>query len=213
MKITILCSDALHPVNEYLKSWISMNKVEHQIDLIRLKSELSHGDLLFLISCTEILSDFDRKLYLKTLVIHASDLPSGKGWSPHIWQIIEGATTLTITLLDAVDKIDSGDIWIKLKVPVSKDALYDEINQLIFDAELKLMNFAIENFETIVKEKQCSNIESSYYNKRSPHDSKINPNKSIADQFDLIRVCDPQRFPAFFELHGNKYIIRLEKVS
>lgn len=28
---------------------------------------------------------------------------------------------------------------------------------------------------------------------------------------DLIRICDPDRFPAYFELHGHKYNIRLEK--
>ena len=213
MKITILCSDYMHPVNEYLKSWISIHMGEHHIDLVNSKSELSHGDLLFLISCSEILTDLDRKPYLKTLVIHASDLPLGKGWSPHIWQLIDGTTKLTLTLLDAADKVDSGDIWTKLNVQVKKDALWDEINHLIFDSELKLMNFAIENFEIIIKEKQSLNIQPKYYSKRNPTDSKIDPKKSIEEQFDIMRVSDPNRYPAYFELHGYKYIIRLEKAQ
>lgn len=212
MKITVLCSDVLHPVNTHTKSWIAKHQT-HEIDLVRSKSELSHGDILFLISCSEIVSETDRNPYSKTLVIHASDLPLGRGWSPHIWQIIGGATVLTLTLLEAANKVDSGAIWQKLHVNVSKGALWDEINHAVFDAELKLMDFAINNFGAIEPQAQATDVEPTYHPKRSPVDSKITPQKSIEEQFDLIRVCDPNRFPAYFELHGIKYTIRLEKTK
>ena len=211
MKITILCSSALHPVNAYLQSWVAKHQGHHQIDLVRSKSDLSDGDLLFLISCSEIVTGSDRLPYSKTLVIHASDLPCGRGWSPHIWQIIGGATELTLTLLEAADKVDSGAIWKKTKIKIAKDELWDEINHAVFDAELKLMDFAIANFKVIAPVPQPAAIEPTYYPKRTPTDSKIDHEKSIEAQFDIIRVCDPERFPAYFELHGHKYIIRLEK--
>lgn len=210
MKITVLCSDALHPVNAHLQSWIATHQA-HQIDLVRSKSELSQGDLLFLISCSEIVSEADRQPYSKALVIHASDLPRGRGWSPHIWQIIGGATVLTLTLLEAANKVDSGDIWKKLQVNVSKDALWDEINRAVFDAELKLMDFAVDNFGAIEPQAQSTDFEPTYHPKRRATNSQVDPKKSIEVQFDLIRVCDPDRFPAYFELHGHKYTIRLEK--
>lgn len=211
MKITVLCSDALHPVNAHLKAWMLTHQV-HQIDLIRSKSELSQGDLLFLISCSEIVSEADRQPYTKTLVIHASDLPRGRGWSPHIWQIIGGASMLTLTLLEAANKVDSGAVWTKLEVKVGKDALWDEINRTVFDAEIQLMDFAVKNFEAIEPQAQSTAIEPTYYPKRNPADSQIDAQKSIEEQFDLIRVCDPDRYPAYFELHGQKYTIRLEKI-
>lgn len=211
MKITVLCSDAEHPVNASIQAWIGRHPA-HQIDLVHVKTKLSHGELLFLISCSEIVSETDRRPYLKTLVIHASDLPHGRGWSPHIWQIIEGATAITLTLLEAADKVDSGAIWKKLQLGVSKDALWDEINRIVFDAELELMDFAVDNFDAIEPQPQTTHRESTYYAKRRPKDSQIDPKKSIEEQFDLIRVCDPDRFPAYFELHGHQYTIRLEKV-
>ena len=210
MKITVLCSDALHPVNPHLQMWIASHQA-HQIDLVRSKSELTQGDLLFLISCSEIVSEADRQAYSKALVIHASDLPQGRGWSPHIWQIIGGATTVTLSLLEAANKVDSGDIWQKLQVNVSKDSLWDEINHAVFDAELKLMDFAVENFGSIEPQVQSTLIEPTYYPKRTPANSQIDPEKSIKEQFNLIRVCDPDRFPAYFELHGHRFTIRLEK--
>ena len=213
MKITILCSSVDHPINCWLNRWIAENDECHQIELICKKTDLSYGDLLFLISCAEIIRKVDRRSYKKTLVIHASDLPQGRGWSPHVWQILEGKEQLVVTLLEAEDRVDSGDIWCQEKIGIPRTALYAEINQVLFDAELKLMDFAVSNFETVIPRSQRQNIESTYYLKRSPADSEIDPVQSIEKQFDLIRVCDPIRFPAFFRLHGEKYKLVLEKID
>jgi methionyl-tRNA formyltransferase len=211
MRIAILCSSETHPINSYLAEWISSQQHRHEIALMRKKSELIEGDLLFLISCSEIISEPERSKFSKSLVIHASDLPSGRGWSPHIWQILEGATEITVTLLEAEDSVDSGAIWCKQNVTVPKNFLWDEVNEVIFKAELDLMDFAVENFGKINPLAQPDEVEPTYHRRRTPEDSEIDPQKSVADQFDLIRVCDPDRFPAYFHLHGQKYTLRLEK--
>lgn len=213
MRISLLCSDEQHPVNEYLKRWMSAQRGVHQVELVRKKSELSGGDILFLVSCTEIVGAADRSVYRATLVLHASDLPRGRGWSPHIWQLIEGADGITLSLLEAEDKVDSGRIWKKLKFYVPKHALWDEINWRLFEAEIQLIDFAVSEFEQILPTVQASSIEPSYYPQRSPADSQIDPYQSIASQFDRIRVCDPNRFPAFFELNGMKYKLILKKID
>ncbi|WP_082824171.1 UDP-glucuronic acid dehydrogenase [Crenobacter luteus] len=212
MKITIVCSSERHPVNKYLAEWIERHSQFHQIDLIRDKNDARGGDILFLISCGQKVERSDREKYGKTLVVHASDLPEGKGWNPHVWQILDGKTEFVVSLLEAADKIDSGDIWEKVKCEIPKDALWDEINHYIFSAELKLMDFAVENYKIINPQPQQSVVDHAPYRLRNPEDSRIDPSKSIAEQFDLIRVCDPDRFPAFFELYGVKYRLTLEKI-
>jgi methionyl-tRNA formyltransferase len=209
MNISILITSIEHPVNVYIDKWLEKNK-NHQISIVHSKEELTFGDILFLISCSDIVSKLERGKFKKTLVIHASDLPHGKGWSPHIWEIINGATDITLSLLEAKDKIDTGDIWKKINVLIPKIALFDEINELIFNSELKLIDFAIENYNTIKPKKQ-PNIDSTYWPKRSPMDSEIDVNKEISEQFDLIRVCDPNRFPAFFYKDGEKFYIIIKK--
>lgn len=213
MKISLLCSDEQHPVNEYLLSWIAKRENAHEIEIVRKKRDLSGGDILFLISCSEIVSAADRSAYRASLVLHASDLPRGRGWSPHIWEIIGGAEEITLSLLEAKDKVDSGRIWRKVRLPIPKDALWDEINERLFCAEIELIDFAVREFSSIMPVEQDMSIEPTYYPRRSPSDSQIDPSQSIASQFDRIRVCDPQRFPAFFELHGKKYKIVLEKFN
>jgi methionyl-tRNA formyltransferase len=211
MKITLLCSSTAHPINAYLEEWIVRHEPSHEINRIQSKCDLTHGDLLFLISCSEIVSADDRDKYTNTLVIHASNLPQGRGWSPHIWQILEGLTEITVSLIEAEDKVDCGDIWHQIIVEIPKHALWDEINHAIFEAEMKLMDFCIENSGAIHTRPQSSDITPTYFRRRSPADSAVDPRKTIEEQFNLIRVSDPDRFPAFFELYGKRYLLRLEK--
>lgn len=213
MKITLLCSDPGHPVNTHIQRWMAARAGEHEISLVRRKTELPGGELLFLVSCSEIIGAPERARYASTLVLHASDLPRGRGWSPHVWEILGGATSLTVTLLEAADKVDSGRIWKKVTVPVPLHALWDEINELLFAAELDLIDFAVDNFRDITPTPQSDDVEPTYYRRRTPEDSRIDPNLSLSEQFDRLRVCDPQRFPAFFELHGHRYKLALEKID
>lgn len=212
MKITILNTSEQHPINQSLKLWMRKHQNEHQIELLRSKTGLKGGDLLFLISCSELISKQDRQKYKKTLVIHASDLPKGRGWSPHVWEIINNKENLTITLLEAEDKVDSGAVWKKIFLKVPKVALFNEINQIVFDGELELMDYAVEYFDRVIPQKQAE-IDATYWPKRVPSDSEIDINKTINEQFNLLRVCDSERFPAFFYKDGRKFIIKIEAVN
>lgn len=211
MRISFLCSDPDHPVNEWLERWKAENEFQYMVEIQNKKELLSGGDLLFLISCDEVITKKDREKYCKTLVLHASDLPKGRGWSPHVWELLKGATSLTLSLLEAEDKVDTGAIWKKTVFDVPKYALWNEINNLLFQAEIELINYAVQVFPNPTPETQEQGL--SYYRKRNPKDSQIDPHQSIESQFNKIRVCDPNRFPAYFELYGKKFKLILEKLD
>lgn len=213
MKITILCSDANHPVNGYLKRWVQRHEAVHQIELVRSRSELTGGDFLFLVSCSDIIKQEHRARYRHILVLHASDLPQGRGWSPHVWELVRGAREITLSLLEAEDRVDTGRIWRKRTIPIAKTAMWYEVNHLLFDAEIELMTEAVEQLSYIEPQPQSDSSETVYYRRRGPGDSEINPEKSISEQFDLLRMCDPDRYPAWFEMHGQKYKVVLEKLN
>lgn len=211
MKITLLCSDPYHPVNSYILTWAQIQTNVHEVDIVSKKSQLKGGDILFLISCSEIIKANDRAKYKSSLVLHASDLPKGRGWSPHIWELVQGADFITLTMIEAEDKVDSGKIWKKLQVTVPKHALWDEINHILFSAEVDLIDFAVRNFERVLPKVQSEIENPTYFPKRTPLDSQVDTNQSIAQQFDLIRVCDPNRFPAYFKHLGQLYTLKVEK--
>ncbi len=211
MKIALLCSDPQHPVNHYIVRWAQTQAGEHEVEIVQKKSQLSGGDILFLISCLEIIGASDRAQYKACLVLHASDLPKGRGWSPHIWALVQGAEAITLSMLEAEDRVDSGRVWRKAHISVPKHALWDEINHLLFTAEMEMIDYAVQNYAIVTPQVQSEMEQATYFPKRTPQDSQIDPRKSIAEQFDLIRVCDPNRFPAYFEHLGNRYILKLEK--
>lgn len=197
----------------YLYDWASRNDELHNVNLINSIQDCCGGDILFLVSCSEKITKDIRDRYQKTLVLHASDLPVGRGWSPHVWDIIDGANHLTLTLLEAEDIVDSGKIWKKEKIDIPKHYDFDEINKALFTAEVRLIDFSIKNFTSIRPHDQDKSIVTTYRSKRSPENSQIFPERSIIEQFNLLRTCDPDRFPAFFDHLGHRYNIKLEKAD
>lgn len=212
LKIAILCSDTKHPIFPLLQDWTEKHIAGYESQLVQYKAELLGGDILFLISCHEIIGKDIRELYKATLVIHASDLPQGRGWSPHIWQIVEGKNQIPVTLLEAEDEIDSGAIWKQNLLSFEGHETYEEINQALFMAELELIDFAVSNLHDVMPRQQDQR-EPTYYKKRAPEDSKLDPYRSIAEQFDLIRVADSKRFPTFFDFRGQRYTLSIAKVA
>lgn len=212
MKISIVCSSTEHPVHSYLKQWIDRWSLKHDVELVRKSKDLPGGDILFLISCTEIINSEIRAKYKHSLVVHASAVPDGRGWSPHIWQIVEGKNSIPVTLLEAEEEVDSGAIWNQLSVHLEGHELCDEINSKLFQVILQLMDSAVENVGTVRPRAQESR-DPTYYRKRTPEDSRLDPNKTIAEQFDLLRVADPDRFPCFIEYRGKQYAVTLRKMK
>jgi methionyl-tRNA formyltransferase len=213
MIISILCTDPHHPVIHSLRTW--MNKISlkgHSVSLAFDKAELQGGDILFLVSCSQIIRNSERKKYKATLILHASDLPKGRGWSPHVWAILRGCNQITVSLLEASEQVDCGDIWLKTNFTLEGHELLPEINTKLFGAELLLMTQAVEQFGSIKPTKQIGDA-GPYMPKRSPADSQLDPYKTIAEQFNLLRIVDSKRYPAFFDFRGTRYSLQIEKVE
>jgi methionyl-tRNA formyltransferase len=213
VRITVLCSDPKHPVFPWLERWCAQRAARHEVALLSEQAAPPGGDALFLVSCERIVPADVRGRYRRTLVLHASDLPEGRGWSPHVWQVLEGRNPLVVSMIEAADAPDAGPLLAQRRVALEGHELYDEINARLFAAELELMDLAVENFERLQATPQDVSRAASSYRRRTPEDSRLDPQHSIAEQFDLLRVCDAERYPAFVELRGWRYEIRLRKAG
>lgn len=189
-----------------------MKDVGHEVVLFHDKSELRGGDILFLVSCSQLMRSADQKKYRAVLVLHASDLPRGRGWSPHIWAIVNGANEITVCLSEAENQVDTGAVWLREKFTLEGHELLAEINEKLFHAELSLMTKIVEQFYQIKPILQTGEP-GSYNRKRTPEDSRLDPDKTIAEQFNLLRVVDAERYPAFMDYRGKRYLIRIEKAK
>ena len=214
MHISILTSDPAHDVVAELRSWMSrMAALGHAVHLAFDKTQLPGGDMLFLVSCHHIVRAAERARYRAALVLHASDLPHGRGWSPHIWAILGGANRIVVSLLEAGEPLDSGPVWFKSGFELQGHELLAEINATLFAVELELMTRAVTRFASVTPLPQPDGAAQPPLRRRTPADSELDPHKSIAEQFELLRVVDPDRFPAFFHLRGHRYLIKIEKAG
>ncbi len=207
--VTILITDSRHPIQPWLRRWEEQNAGEAEIRIVGHSSQATGGDILFLVSCHEIIKAPVRARYKHTLVLHASDLPQGKGMSPHVWQILEGRTELTVTLLEAADTLDAGDIWHQQRITVPTTALHDEIHGALFQAELDLMTWALRHHRSVQPRKQSGTA--TFYRKRRPEDSRIALETPLGEAFNLLRIADPERYPAFFEVDGVRFKITIQR--
>lgn len=199
-----------------INSWIVPFAEELRQELVDLghdcilkheHDKVEHGDLLCLLGCEKVFKERAKNNY--NLVVHESDLPKGKGWSPLTWQILEGENRIPITLFEAEKGVDCGDIYLQDEIALEGHELFEEIKNQQGIKTKQLIHKFISNIESTRANKQVG--EETFYRKRKPEDSEIDINKSIKEQFNLLRVVDNDRYPAYFVRNGIKYIIKIYK--
>lgn len=177
----------------------------HICQLIFEHKKVSRGDILCLLGCEKIFKKLE--LNKHNLVVHESDLPRGKGWSPLTWQILEGKNQIPVSLFEAVESIDAGKLYSQEIISLKGTELLPEIKHKQGLITQKLILNFIRNYPNFRADEQKG--ESTFYSKRSPEDSRLDPHKTIADQFNLLRVCDNERYPAYFTFKNKKYILKI----
>jgi len=170
---------------------------------------MTSGDIIFILSCEKIIDNKTLKKHKHNVVIHPSDLPEGRGWSPIAWQIIEGKNDIVFTAFEAVEKVDAGDVYIKDTLRLRGDELNEEIKHLQGMMTIKMvMDFLIKHPKASPQRPGGT-----YYKKRTKENSRLDIHKTIADQFNLLRVVDNERYPAYFIHKEKKYTLKIENES
>ena len=131
MKIQILIDNKDSWILYYIDSLVNkILNLGHNVNLVYSNKKVNKGDILFLLSCNRIFKQLD--LNKHNIVVHESDLPKGKGFSPLTWQILEGKKSIPISLFEATSKFDSGEVYFKDSIELNGDELIDEIRNKQF---------------------------------------------------------------------------------
>jgi methionyl-tRNA formyltransferase len=175
--------------------------------LARAYDELDEGDVAFFLGCTAIAPASARARHRLNLVVHESALPQGRGFAPVAWQVLEGKRRIPIVLFEAVDVADSGPIYLRDEIQLSGYELNGDIRRLQGEATVALCLRFLEQYPRVEPQPQTG--PPSGYRRRTPMDSALDPDKSLREQFNLLRVVDNERYPAFFDLDGRRYVVRI----
>jgi methionyl-tRNA formyltransferase len=188
-----------------------LGKKGHQVVCLHDAETVPRGDLLIILGFFKIVPAAVLKRNKNNLVVHESALPKGRGWSPVTWLVLEGAREIPLTLFEAVEKVDAGNIYLRGKVVLKGDELLAEIREKVADTMMRLCETFVADYPGILKKGAEQSGKATYYKKRKPEDSRLDPKKSIAQQFDLLRVVDNESYPAYFTLRGQTYLLKIEK--
>ena len=166
-------------------------------------------EIVFILGYTKIIEKEYLIKHKHNLVIHESDLPMGKGWAPLFWQILEEKNKVPVVLFEASEKADEGLIYIKDYIQLEGHELNDEIRQKQGKITIKLCLQFLNEYNKLFPLKQQG--KDSFYKKRTPKDSELMVDKTIIEQFNLLRTVNNDEYPAFFNYKGHKYILKIEK--
>jgi len=209
MKISVL-SDKTSWINDSIPEFISdISSRGHEVFWFHEVSEILEGDIAFFLGCGQIVPTEILKRNQHNLVVHESALPKGRGWSPLTWQILNGDNEIQIVLFEAEESIDSGKIFLQETMKFTGQELVDEIRKVQAEFTCNMCRIFIEDYPDIVNKGRVQSGDATYFAKRTPQDSRLDPDRTIREQFNLLRVVDNERYPAYFEMCGKKYIIKI----
>ena len=213
MRITICCgSDRWFNkfIHKYKVSIQKKIKKIKKINIVREANKIRKSDINFIISFGEILTKKELSKSKFNVVFHCSNLPKGRGSSPITWEVLSGQTSLTLSIFDADEGIDSGEIIEKVKIKLNGTEMLDEIHLKIYKAMVISTNKILDSYPKIKKVKQIG--KASYYKKRFYKDSEVSINSKIKDIFNLLRIVDDEKYPVHFNYRKNKYKLILKKI-
>lgn len=168
-------------------------------------------DVVFIVGYTKILSSGFLEKNRLNLVIHESDLPLGKGFSPVQWQILEGKTEIPICLIEASDPVDSGCILAKSSFRLDGYELYEDIRRRQAAATIDLIEQFLADYPDVKTTEQTG--EGSFYRRRSTKDGELDIDKSIREQFNLLRIGNNEDWPSHFYIGGHKYVLKISRAE
>lgn len=144
------------------------------------------------------------------LNVHGSLLPKYPGARTLSWLIENGDCESGVTV-HIVDKgIDSGPIILQKKFLLSPFETIKSLSIKTLEFEPAVVIEALAKYERDGVAGARPIVSSSEHPpNRIPEHSKLDPSQSLLSLFNKIRASDPDRYPAYFEIFGEKVFIRM----
>jgi methionyl-tRNA formyltransferase len=181
----------------------------HRARLCRAHDEVPGGDVAFYLGCISIAPRevLDRNPH--NFVVHESDLPQGRGFAPLAWQVLAESNDIPIVLFEATDEPDAGPVYLRDTLHFDGHELLPELRDVQATKTVALCRDLVLRYPDITGEPQRG--EPSQFARRRPADSRLDPDRTLREQFALLRTVDNERFPAYFEMAGHRYVLQIHK--
>lgn len=161
-----------------------------------------------------LLAPADLSVARINLNIHPSLLPKYRGKMSGWFIIANGEKESGATVHFMSAEMDTGNIIAQGSFALSPFDTLASVARKTAALEPALLFDALERVRRGERGRaQDENQQTTFLEIRTPEDSRIDPHKSLSESYDFIRACDPQRFPAFFEIAGQRVGIKLFRLD
>jgi hypothetical protein len=89
--------------------------------------------------------------------------------------------------------------------------LLDELRLRLLDATFELCSAFVKKYPACIPLRKKQSGDESFYTRRTPQDSRLNPDSTLAAQFNILRTVDNDNYPAFFDYAGHTYELHIHK--
>lgn len=207
-KVTIL----IDPNNSWIKKFsknINYNKKKYFIKFENIENKVINQDVVLVLSYTKILKEKFLKKNKLVLIAHPSDLPKDRGFAPVQNQILKNKRKICFSLIKAVKKVDAGPICLKIPFFLNGLELYEDMRIKQGKAAKKLIEKFLNKYPKIKFKDQVG--KSNYNKRRTNEDYRLNLNKTIKSQLNILRISNNENYPAYFIFKKQKYILNIFK--
>ena len=107
--------------------------------------------------------------------------------------------------------MDQGDIILQKEFPITSFDTTKSVFRKCLQIEPIVLYEAIQKLkeDSVIRIPQNEADVTEYTYVQTPKDSEIDRNKSLKELYNEIRACDPEDFPTFFYVEGQKVYIKL----
>ena len=113
--------------------------------------KINNHEVVFILGYTKKIYNEDLLRNKVNLVIHASNLPKDRGFSPIQYQILKGENSIKVSLITVEEEIDSGLIILQKELNFDGTELYDEIRKKQAEITNKIIKDFIKDYPQILK--------------------------------------------------------------
>lgn len=206
-RISVLVDDPRAWIVPWAAALVERLRMFHRAALIHEADRIPEGDICFLLGCVRILPRAVLRRNALNLVVHESELPAGRGFSPVAWQVLEGRHRIPVCLLEAGGEADAGCVYLRDAIVLDGNELLPEIRRKQGQKTLELCLRFLLSWPDLTPRAQTGTP--GRFRRRRREDDRLDPGLSLAAQFDHLRILDNDRYPAWFEHRGRRFILKI----
>lgn len=147
--------------------------------------------------------------------VHPALLPRYRGYHPVPYVIINGENRHGVTAHLMVDEVDAGDIILQEAFDVSPFMTLRSLQHLARELMPDFLRRLLRILESGVQMSQPNPMSDDVVlaPRRTPSDAEVQPETSVADAYAQFRASDPERFPTYVTLFGERVYISFSRAE